>query len=55
MALSEDLLKLIVCPKCKGELTYLENEKKLNCENCRLSYRIEDDIPVLFAEDAESY
>jgi uncharacterized protein YbaR (Trm112 family) len=55
MALSRELLELLVCPKCKGELAYKEREDKLNCENCRLSFRIEDDIPVLLIEEAESF
>ncbi len=55
MTLSKKLLEMIVCPKCKGEFDYQDNENKLLCESCRLVYRIEDDIPVLLIEEAESY
>jgi uncharacterized protein YbaR (Trm112 family) len=55
MALSEKLLELLVCPKCKGELEYKKEENKLNCDSCRLSFRVDDDIPVLLIEEAESY
>jgi len=55
MALPEKLLKIIVCPKCKGELVYLEQECKLKCESCRLLYRVEGDIPVLLLDEAESF
>lgn len=55
MALSVKLLKMIVCPKCKGELEYRETENKLACESCGLLYRVEEDIPILLIDDAESF
>jgi uncharacterized protein YbaR (Trm112 family) len=55
MVLSDELLKIIVCPKCKGELAYKQDANRLDCDNCRLSFRIEDDIPVLLIEEAEDY
>ncbi|PKK84773.1 MAG: hypothetical protein CVT49_01060 [candidate division Zixibacteria bacterium HGW-Zixibacteria-1] len=55
MALSKALLEIIVCPKCKGELEYRSNENKLNCNSCRLSFRVEDEIPVLLIDEAEGY
>jgi len=55
MALSEKLLEILVCPKCKGELEYGKEENKLKCESCRLSFRVDDDIPILLIEEAESY
>jgi len=55
MTLSDKLLEILVCPKCKGELKYKKDDNKLNCDSCRLSYRVDDDIPVLLVEEAESY
>ena len=55
MPLSRELLELIVCPKCKGRLIYIEKDAKLNCDSCRLIYRIEDDIPILLIDEAEKY
>ncbi len=54
MALSDEILSIIVCPKCKGELEYDSDKNKLTCENCRLVFRVEDDIPVLLLDEAES-
>ena len=54
MGLSEELQKVIVCPKCKGELEYDKNNDKLKCSSCRLIYKIVDDIPVLLVDEAES-
>ncbi|UCD18680.1 MAG: Trm112 family protein [Candidatus Zixiibacteriota bacterium] len=55
MALSEELLEVLVCPKCKGKLTYDKENNRLICEESRLMYRIEDDIPILLIEEAESF
>ncbi len=55
MTLSEELQRIIVCPKCKGELTYWKEKNKLDCKDCQLYFRVEDDIPILFIEEAESY
>jgi uncharacterized protein YbaR (Trm112 family) len=53
MALSEDLLSILVCPVCKGDLNYNREENHLTCLACRLRYRVEDDIPVMLADQAE--
>jgi len=54
MALDPDLLALLACPACKGELSYEEGAQKLTCESCRLRFRIEGNIPVLLIEEAEA-
>jgi uncharacterized protein YbaR (Trm112 family) len=53
MALSPDLLAILVCPACKGDLVYDAAGQKLTCNACRLRYRVEDDIPVMLVEEAE--
>ena len=53
--LSKDLLDILVCPKCKGDLEYDREKNKLVCEKCRLKYSIEDDIPVMLIDEAESF
>ena len=58
MALSRDLLDILACPKCvrdpgcTGKLEYREVENQLVCHHCRLSYRIEDDIPIMLIDEA---
>lgn len=49
----EELLKILVCPKCKGNLEYREKEEKLICHKCKLAYPVVDDIPVMLVEEAE--
>ncbi len=55
MSLSPDLLAIIVCPACKGDLVYDETAQTLTCNKCRLRYRIEDDIPVLLIDEAQKF
>ena len=53
MALSEDLLQILVCPACKGDLVYDREKGTLTCHACKLRYRVEDDIPVMLIDEAE--
>ena len=54
MALSEELLDIIVCPQCKGALEYRKPEGELVCRTCSLVYRVENDIPILLIDKARS-
>jgi len=55
MPLSPDLLSILVCPACKGDLAYDAAAQTLTCAACRLRYRVVDDIPVMLAEEAEKF
>ena len=52
MAIAPELLEILVCPKCKGELVLTPAGDALDCRACRLRYRIEDDIPVMLIDEA---
>lgn len=51
--LAKELLEILVCPQCKGDLDYDVANQKLNCSVCRLRYAIEDDIPIMLVDEAE--
>ena len=53
MPIDKELLEILACPRCKGEVKPDESESALICANCRLKYRIEDDIPVMLIDEAE--
>lgn len=55
MSLDPKLLEILVCPKCKGELEYLESEQVLVCHACRLRYEIKEDIPIMLIDEAASF
>jgi uncharacterized protein YbaR (Trm112 family) len=55
MALSPDLLSILVCPACKGDLEYDAAAQTLTCARCRLRYKVVDDIPVMLVDKAEKF
>jgi len=54
--LKKSQLEVIVCPVCHGKLKYIkdENQSQLICKFDRLLYRIDDGIPILIADKAQS-
>jgi uncharacterized protein YbaR (Trm112 family) len=52
MTISEQLLAILVCPRCKGELEHRPQESSLVCHHCRLRYPIRDDIPIMLIDEA---
>jgi uncharacterized protein YbaR (Trm112 family) len=53
VSLSNDLLKILVCPKCKGTLEYrTAPSEALVCRTCRLVYAVQDGIPVMLIDEA---
>jgi len=55
VALPADLLALLVCPVCKGDLTYDASAQRLTCPRDRLKFKVVDDIPVMLVEEAEKF
>ena len=49
-SLPQDLLDILVCPKCKGDLAV--EPDSLRCDACRLRYRVDDGIPVMLIDEA---
>jgi len=53
MTISQQLLDILACPKCKGDIYLTEKEDGLVCQACRLVYEIRDDIPIMLIEEAK--
>lgn len=56
MPLDKELLEVIVCPKCKGDLVYLvyeEEKERLICKACSVFYPVKEGIPILLIEEAK--
>lgn len=45
-------MDILVCPICKGNLTYRQDSQELVCLADKLAFRIEDDIPIMIPEEA---
>ena len=46
------LLDILVCPVCKGRLSYDKTKSELVCRADRLAYPIRDDIAVMLEDEA---
>ena len=53
MTINTELLDILVCPKCKGEVRLTADEGGLACEQCQLLYEIRDDIPIMLIDEAK--
>ena len=54
MTVNKELLDILACPKCKGDIRLNETENGLICDACKLMYHIKDDIPVMLVDEAET-
>jgi len=53
MAISKELLEILACPKCKGDIYLNEAGDGLICDQCRLFYEIKDGIPIMLIDEAK--
>ncbi len=53
MAINQELLDILACPKCKGEIHLNDTKEGLVCERCKLLYEIKDDIPIMLIDEAK--
>jgi len=52
MGISQELLDILACPKCKGNIYLNASEDGLICDTCKLLYEIRDDIPIMLIDEA---
>ena len=52
MAISKELLDILACPKCKGDVELTEKKDGFLCSACKIIYPIKDDIPVMLIDEA---
>ena len=48
--LSKELLEILCCPKCHGNLLYKPEKNKLTCQQCGKVYPVKDDIPIMLID-----
>ena len=53
MTISKDLLDILACPKCKGDIYLNDTKDGLICDTCKLLYEIKDDIPIMLIDEAK--
>ena len=52
MPIDKELLEILACPKCKGDIKLTEKGDGLICDACKLMYPIREDIPVMLIDEA---
>jgi uncharacterized protein len=52
MTISKELLDILVCPKCKGDIRLNDTEDGLICDRCCLLYEIKEGIPIMLIDEA---
>ena len=52
MPIDRELLAILACPKCKGDIKLTDKGDGLVCQACKLMYPIKDDIPVMLIDEA---
>lgn len=52
MAIKKELLQILCCPKCKGDVVLTDGGDGLMCRACNVVYPIRDDIPVMLIGEA---
>jgi len=56
MPVPKELLDILACPKCKGDLEYDKKAEKLICHKDRLKFGIIDgSIPNMLINEAEKF
>lgn len=51
--ISQALLDILACPKCKQPVRLTADNSGLACDHCRLLYEIRDDIPIMLIDEAK--
>jgi len=52
MSVDKKLLAILVCPICKGDLTYEKEAEELICPIDKLAFPVKDDIPIMLEDEA---
>jgi uncharacterized protein len=53
MPIKKELLDILCCPQCKGDIRLTGAGDGLSCDKCKLVYPIRDDIPVMLIDEAK--
>jgi hypothetical protein len=52
---SEEIQRLLACPKCKGDIILSRAKDGFICTRCKLLYPIIEDIPNFLIEEAKPW
>lgn len=52
--INKNLIEILACPLCQGEIIYDEKAQELICKKDHLTFPIIDDIPILIVQKASA-
>jgi uncharacterized protein YbaR (Trm112 family) len=52
--MQKELLEILACPLCKGDLLYDKKSQELICEKSQLAFKISDGIPNMLIDEART-
>lgn len=52
MPIAAELLEILACPKCKGDISPTPEGDGLSCPKCGVVYPVRDDIPIMLIDEA---
>lgn len=52
--MNHNLIDLLVCPLCKGQLHHDKPNQRLICRFDRLAFAVRDGVPIMLIDQAES-
>lgn len=53
MGIKKELLDILACPKCKGDIRLSKDQNSLICDKCKFVYEIREDIPIMLIDEAK--
>ena len=53
MTIKKELLEILACPQCKGDIRLNDSQNGLICDHCRLVYEIRDGMPIMLVDEAK--
>ena len=53
LTLEKELLAILCCPNCHGDLDYSAKKNTLRCKNCRTVYPVRDNIPIMLGGETD--
>jgi len=53
MEINQEMLELLLCPKCRGNVLLNAAKNQIICGRCKLGYEIKDGIPIMLTDEAQ--
>lgn len=51
--IEKQLIDILICPKCKGNIRLSQKGDYIICDTCSLAYVIDNDIPLMLIDSAK--